>query len=410
MSDIRHPESDSPSPEHPEAQALNGRTPWGTLGGRVVSIVSRKGGVGKTTSAVNLGAALNLCGHTVLIVGMDPQCGVCRSLGMSPDEMPVSLTDLFDHGERLADLVQQSPLDGLHFVSPRVLTLEDEERFGATIDRRAGEFVREIDRARSLYDTVLIDCAPGLGAGTRAALMASDGYLVPVQAEELCRDSLPSLLDFVDEFRARNFLRPDDTKAEESVRRAEAPLALEGLFLTMVNERTRMGRHVAARMDEDYGEVLFNCAVPRTTRLSEMALRGKPAVIYDRRSVGSRAYFDLADELVERYCRNREAEETVTYPLSEADLATVTEREEIAESLAPAHGSALSGVDRFLSELIGQVGAETGDGPAPTREVAEPEMVSLDELLAEEESPSSGDDSWDEGHWNRDAEPGDRVN
>ncbi len=406
MSDTRHPDNESPATPNPEPMIPSGRTPWGTLGGRVISLVSRKGGVGKTTSAVNLGAALALSGHTVLIVGMDPQCGVCRSLGMSPEQLPVSLTDLFDLGDRLADLVQRSPLDGLHFVSPRVLTLEDEERFYATIDRRAGEFVREIDRARSLYDTILIDCAPGLGAGTRTALLAADSYLVPVQAEELCRDSLSSLLEFVDEFRARNFLRTDLQEPVAAARRAEAPLALEGLFLTMASGHTRMGKHVAARMEEDYGEVLFAHGVPRTTRLAEMALRGKPAVIYDRRSAGSRAYFDLADELVDRYCQTRETEQTVPYPLPEAILAAATEHEEIAEALVPDDDdSALSGVDRFLRELIGNA-----EGAVPSREIAEPEMVSLDDLLAEEERASSGEEGWEDGFWNRDAEPGDRVN
>jgi len=406
MSDTRHPDNDSPVTPNSETTIPSGRTPWGTLGGRVISLVSRKGGVGKTTSAVNLGAALALSGHTVLIVGMDPQCGVCRSLGVSPEHLPVSLTDLFDLGDRLADLVQQSPLDGLHFVSPRVLTLEDEERFYATIDRRAGEFVREIDRARSLYDTILIDCAPGLGAGTRAALLAADSYLVPVQAEELCRDSLSSLLEFVDEFRARNFLRTDLQEPAAAARRADAPLALEGLFLTMASERTRMGKHVAARMEEDYGEVLFTHGVPRTTRLAEMALRGKPAVIYDRRSAGSRAYFDLADELVDRYCRTRETEQTVPYSLPEAILAAATEHEEIAEALVPdKDGSVLRGVDRFLKELVGNA-----EGAVPAREIAEPEMVSLDDLLAEEERAASGEESWEDGFWNRDAEPGDCVN
>lgn len=405
MSDTPRPDQlDTPANQH-ETGSPSGRSPWGTVGGRVISLVSRKGGVGKTTSAVNLGAALALSGHTVLIVGVDPQCGVCRSLGTQPEELPVSLTDLFDRGMRLADLVQQSPLDGLHYVSPQVLDLEDEERFHATMDRRADEFVREIDRARGLYDTVLIDCAPGLGAGTRAALLASDSYLVPVQAEELCRDSVPGLLACVDEFRARSFLHADGA-APTATRRADAPLNLEGLFLTMVSERTRMGRHVAARMDEDFGELLFRCGVPRTTRLTEMALRGKPAVIYDRRSPGSRAYFDLADELVDRYCRLEEAEPAAPYPVPEEIVATATEREEIADSLTrDDEASVLDGVHRFLSELVGDA-----DLAGPGSEIADPEMVSLDDLLAEEERPTTAEEGWDDGFWNRDTEPGDRVN
>lgn len=381
------------------AKSPHGRTPWNTIGGRVISLVSRKGGVGKTTSAVNLGAALALSGHNVLVVGTDPQCGVCRSLGVAPEELPVSLTDLFDCGEQFQDLVQISPLAGLHFLSPRVLTLEDEERFLDSLDRRAGEFVREIDRARSLYDTIIIDCPPSLGPAARAALLASDGFLVPVQAEELCRETIQSLLDFVDEFRARNFADGEESAAEVSP-------TLDGIFLTMANERTRAGRHVAARVDEDFGEILYRARVPRTTRLTEMALKGKPAVIYDRRSPGSRAYFDLADELVERYCQSHDfvdGDEDQTRALQ----ASLPEESSRAAVALGNHG--LRGFDRFLYELAG---GDPGSPPEVIREPeAEPDLVSLDELLAEEEPASlRRSEDFDEGYWAPDSDSYDRIN
>ena len=405
MADISKRGPAQPDPEYPSFPANDEdgprrRTPWNTVGGRVISLISRKGGVGKTTSAVNLGAALALSGHSVLVVGTDPQCGVSRSLGCAPEELPVSLTDIFDCGDQLTDLVQVSPLEGLHFLSPRVLTLEDEERYLESMERRAGEFVREIDRARNFYDTILIDCPPSLGSATRAALLASDSYLVPVQAEELCRETLPSLLEFVDEFRARNFVDAAAGDSGAALHLKAEPLTLEGLFLTMASTRTRVGRRVAARVGEDYGDVLCATGVPRTTRLAEMAIKGRPTVIYDRRSAGSRAYFDLADELVERYCQTHEEEPATAY---QSDDEAGSDDHESA--VAVAGSGSLNGFDRFLYELAG---GDSGSLPAA---VGEPEFVPLDELLAEEEKHTVRSiDEWEEGYWAPDADGIDRIN
>lgn len=405
--------ADDEAPRSPLPELLpRRRTPWNTVGGRVISLVSRKGGVGKTTSTVNLGAALALSGHSVLIVGLDPQCGVCRTLGLRPHELPRCLDELWTARARLADLAQSSPVDNLFFVAPRILTLEEEERFLGHLQDRGGDLVREIDRARSLYDTILLDCPPGLGASTRAALLASDGYLVPVQNEELCRDSLDALLEFIDTFRDRNFAAdPDDGEHA-------APLQLEGLFLTMAAQGTRVGREVAARIQDDFGDLLFDTAIPRTVRLAEMALKGQPAVIYDRRSAGSRAYFDLADELVARYCVDRSAG-----PGAEVVDATDGGADDAGER--PAARFAAGGLERFLAALAGGSADQAGDGgfgepglgdrdagDFPLEAFGGPEMVSLDDLLDEEErrngldDRSSGDD-WGGDDWSFDS---DRLN
>ena len=282
----------------PSGQMLRRRTPWDTVEGRVISLISRKGGVGKTTSAVNLGAALALSGHTVLVIGTDPQCGVCRTLGYGPEDLTRSLQDIFEHDRAMNEIAHPSGLSGLFFISPRVTSLDEEESYLKLMADRIDVFTGTVDRARNLYDTILIDCPPNLGAATRAALLASDSFLVPVQAEELCRDSLGNLIDFVGAFRSQNFALAGTPDQDE-------PLAMEGMFLTMANPHTRMGRHVAEKVGEDFADALFEADIPRTVRLSEMAVKGKPAVIYDRRSPGSRAYFNLADELVQRYCQGR---------------------------------------------------------------------------------------------------------
>jgi len=396
------------------------RTPWNTVEGRVISLVSRKGGVGKTTSAVNIGAALALSGHNVLIVGTDPQCGVCRTLAAGPDDLVSGLNEVFAGLGSLTDLAQGSALEGLFFISPNISSLEEEELYQENMTLKADLFAAEIDRARNLYDTILIDCPPSLGAPTQAALLASDSYLVPVQAEELCRGSVKSLLSYVDSFRQRYFPEdgyfPEDLHLEDTSDPPSAPpipLALEGIFLTMSSTHTRMGRHVAARVDEEFGQWMFESGIPRNTRLSEMALKAKPTVIYDRRSKGSRAYFDLADELVARFLSDGN-------PASNRPLGAMNIPLEI-DSEPPLNGDntasnddlgGMEGLNRFLAELGGSP-ADTPNIPV-YEEPVEPEMVSLDDLLAEEENQSHSSrktwDDWDQGFRSDDPDSNRRLN
>jgi chromosome partitioning protein len=418
--DELHPEGTEPAAMNDPAAT---RTPWKTREGRVISFISRKGGVGKTTSAVNLGAALALSGHEVLVIGTDPQCGVCRTLGASPEDLPAGLGDVWERGTLLVDLAQPSALPGLSFVSPQVLGLDEEEDFLDNLEREPELFVIGVDRARARFDTILIDCPSSLGPATRAALLASDGFLVPIQAEELCRNSIDPLLEFVDTFRERSQApRKADIPNLHNlpVRTRKTPLVLEGIFLTMESTHTNMGRHVAARVTEDFGDLVFRTSIPRTIRLSEMALRGKPAVIYDRRSAGSRAYFDLADELVGRYRLARES-----MGLSEGDA--IPERDdplagpETGEEPAPAPpllGDKLGGggLETFLADLVGREAAGDSAPPAeaaPAGPDADPEIVSLDDLLAEEEDrePGAGnDEDWEAGFWSLDSDDSDRLN
>lgn len=412
--DDHRKEGTEPAPASPAKPAA--RTPWNTREGRVISLVSRKGGVGKTTSAVNLGAALALSGHEVLIVGTDPQCGVCRTLGTAPEELPGGLSDIYDKGVLLLDLAQPSPLPGLSYVSPSVLSLDEEEDYLENLDREPELFVMGIDRARSRYDTIIIDCPSSMGPATRAALLASDGYLVPIQAEELCRNSIEPLLDFVESFRDRSQLPPESgipNLHAMPTRSRQTPLVLDGIFLTMASAHTRMGRHVAAKVAEDFGDLVFDQSIPRTTRLSEMAVLGKPAVIYDRRSPGSRAYFDLADELVRRYCLARESmglSEDSTIPDRTDPLAKIEPDQEDAEIPTP-FGDKLGGgnMDHFLADLISRAGSES----SPAQPSGDPEIVSLDDLLAEEEDNGrdrKNGEEWDQGFWNMDSEDNDRLN
>jgi cellulose biosynthesis protein BcsQ len=272
-------------------------------------------------------------------------------------------------------MAHSTPLKNLFFVSPNIWSLDDEEAYLELMESDIDTFVSEVDRARNLYDTILIDCPPNLGAATRAALLASDSYLVPIQAEELCRDSLDRLLTFIQAFRDDAFAETALTPAEE----INPPVGLEGMFLTMVSARTRMSRHVMTRVNEDYPDILFENYIPRTTRLTEMALRGKPAVIYDRKSAGSRAYFNLADELIERF-KKRNGGDTVE---DWGQTKNVTMSGSAEEQVS------YPGFDK--SELL---------------DTESPELISLDEVLAEEEMKAGEENNWDDPSW----EAGDKYN
>ncbi len=372
MQDPRHEDV------RPESTAET--NPWGLDRARVFSIVSQKGGVGKTTSTVNLGACFALTGHRVLVVGTDPQCGVSRSLGYGPQQLRGGLREVIISGLPVEQVVHETAIDSLHMIAPDAWTLAEEEQYKDLMTRHARSFVNALLEARLDYDTILIDCPPGFGPETRAALLASDAYLVPVQAEELCRDSLTRLMHFIDDYRLAH--RPQ--------------LALAGLFLTMTDHRTRMSRQVAARLDEDYGRRLLDRSIPRNTRLSEMALQGRPTVIYDRLSSGSRAYFDLMDEIVLRHLAETSEEapaapEPVAEPEPEA-VAGATAMSAIGIDTHVESGSSVhpEGLARLMSELGAAAAA-----PAPVIETdnledlqdtdPSPDLVSLDDLLEEEE-------------------------
>jgi chromosome partitioning protein len=381
---MHYPLHDDVRPE--PATDLN---PWGSDRARVISIVSQKGGVGKTTSTINLGACFALTGHRVLIIGTDPQCGVSRSLGYGPQQLRGGLREVIISGLPLTHVAHETALDTMSMVAPDAWTLAEEEQYKDLMARHAMTFVNAVTEARKEFDTILIDCPPGFGPETRAALLASNGYLVPVQAEELCRDSLTRLMHFIDDYRLAH--RPQ--------------LALMGLFLTMTDHRTRMSRQVAARLDEDYGDRLLDNSIPRNTRLTEMALQGKPTVIYDRMSSGSRAYFNIMDEIVLRHLHleQQPAESAVLPETSpESGVDDNSEAEIFVESGSSVHPDGLARLMRELGSATIDTPDNLGGSTAETdlydnRESdyddggnGEVDMVSLDDLIEEEERTEEG--------------------
>jgi chromosome partitioning protein len=248
--------------------------------GTVYALANQKGGVGKTTTAINLAACLAEAGERALVVDLDPQANATSGLGEHANG--TSSYDLLD-GVALERLARPTRFANLDLVPAKA------ELAGAVVElarRGDGEryLAQSLAGARETYSFVFLDCPPSLGPLTVNALAAADRVLVPVQAEYYALEGLTQLVHSVNLVRAR--LNPR--------------LALGGLLLTMVDGRTRLAADVAAEVRRHFGPLVFRTTVPRSVRLAEAPSHGLPAIAYDRRSAGADAYWKVAMELVER--------------------------------------------------------------------------------------------------------------
>jgi chromosome partitioning protein len=248
--------------------------------GTVYALANQKGGVGKTTTAINLAACLAEAGERALVVDLDPQANATSGLGERANG--TSSYDLLD-GVALERLTRPTRFANLDLVPAKA------ELAGAVVElARRGDGERylasSLAGARETYSFVFLDCPPSFGPLTVNALAAADRVLVPVQAEYYALEGLTQLVHSVNLVRAR--LNPK--------------LALGGLLLTMVDGRTRLAADVSAEVRRHFGPLVFRTAVPRSVRLAEAPSHGLPAIAYDRRSAGADAYWKVAMELVER--------------------------------------------------------------------------------------------------------------
>jgi chromosome partitioning protein len=250
------------------------------VAGRVYAVANQKGGVGKTTTAVNLAACLAEAGERSLVIDLDPQANATSGLGERANG--TSSYDLLD-GAPLSELAKPTRFANLWLVPSKP------DLAGAAVElaRRAdGEryLADSLEGAGEGYSFVFLDCPPSLGPLTVNALAAADRVLVPVQAEYYALEGLSQLLRSVDIIKAR--LNPR--------------LAIAGVLLTMVDGRTRLSAEVDSEVRRHFGELVFKTIVPRSVRLAEAPSHGLPAIAYDRRSAGAEAYWKVAMELVER--------------------------------------------------------------------------------------------------------------
>ncbi len=246
---------------------------------RVYAFANQKGGVGKTTTAINLAACLAEAGERALVVDLDPQANATSGLGMRANG--TSSYDLLD-GAPLADLVKPTAFDNLFLVPSKP------ELAGAAVElsrRDDGDryLAQALEHADG-FDFVLLDCPPSLGPLTVNALAAADRVIVPVQAEYYALEGLAQLVQSINLIKTR--LNPR--------------LEIAGVLLTMADGRTRLSADVEAEVRRHFGELVFAAVVPRSVRVAEAPSHGLPVTHYDRRSRGAEAYWKVAMELVER--------------------------------------------------------------------------------------------------------------
>ncbi|MGW8121930.1 ParA family protein [Roseivirga echinicomitans] len=251
--------------------------------GKIISIANQKGGVGKTTTAMNLAASLAVLEYKTLVVDADPQANTTSGLGHNPREITKSIYECMVGKEGVRDCIIATEINFLDLL-PSHINLVGAEIEMVNLSNREGKMKEVLNEIKGEYDFILIDCAPSLGLITINALTASDSVIIPVQCEYFALEGLGKLLNTITIIQ----------------KRLNSALSIEGILLTMYDVRLRLSNQVVEEVHTHFKDMVFETIIPRNVKLSESPSFGLPVIVHDAESKGAIAYLNLAKEIGDR--------------------------------------------------------------------------------------------------------------
>ena len=252
--------------------------------GKVISLINQKGGVGKTTTSINLSASLALLGKKVLLVDLDPQCNATTGIGLNKGQIENSIYNVLNNTANIENTIVKTKYKNLSILPANINLAGIDIELNTMESGSKSEILKKhIDKVKDEYDFVIIDCPPALGLITTNALTASNSVIIPVQCEFFALEGITQLLKAI--MYTQQNLNPD--------------LTIEGVLLTMLDARTNLGIEVVEEIRSYFKDKVYNTIIPRLIRLTEAPSHGKPIIAYDPKSRGSEAYLNLAKEVIE---------------------------------------------------------------------------------------------------------------
>ena len=250
---------------------------------KVIAIANQKGGVGKTTTSINLAASLAILDYKVLVIDADPQANATSGLGLDTKEINAGTYECMLDTDRAQDVIVKTAYDRL-WVMPSHINLVGAEIEMVKLKEREMRMRNLIEKIKDAYDFILIDCAPSLGLITINALVGSDSVLIPVQCEYFAMEGLGKLLNTIRIIQQR----------------LNTQLMIEGILLTMYDQRLRLSNQVVEEINKHFQQMVFKTIIPRNTKLGESPSYGTPIFYYDMNSKGAESYLALCEEVLER--------------------------------------------------------------------------------------------------------------